>query len=195
MIFTAGSPTPSARMIETGAQGLSQDIALADLEAWLACRNTVLETRAQVRVHEAAIETALCDARKIRDRLEQALAGIGCAPAPDTGVERLVAGAEHAAELHQERTVRMQAGHGALAEADGRIEQREAEHRRAVAEERDWTLRWRQALSGCWMSAIVPAADVPHIMAAVDTASELANRASGTPRPHAENRSDGTGSG
>jgi hypothetical protein len=125
----------------------ADDVALADVEGWLARREKVLEMREAVLTAERDLREAKVDEQETHDRLKTALDGIGLSYNPESGFEGLLGAAQ--AILDREGETR--ALRAAAVERKRELLPRERAAEQANADEQIWTSSWATACKACWL--------------------------------------------
>ena len=144
----------------------ADDVALANIEAWLARREKVLEIREDVLTAERELREAKADAQETYDRLKAALDAVGLSYNPEPGFEGLLRVAQEILDREGEtRALR-----AAAAERRRELLQRERAGEQAHADEQAWSGSWVKVCRGCWLgdkTEIPTLATVREILSAV----------------------------
>jgi uncharacterized protein YhaN len=155
-----------AAAVRTMAASFADDVALTDVESWLARRQKVLETREAVLTAERDLREAEADAREAHDRLKAAVDGAGVSYDSESGFDDLLT----AAQLILDREANIRALRASADERKRELLQRERTAEQAIADEQIWTTSWATACKACWLGdqAKIPAlATVREILSAV----------------------------
>ncbi|MGC2777679.1 MAG: hypothetical protein WA418_18790, partial [Bradyrhizobium sp.] len=155
-----------AAAVRAMAPSFADDVALTDVEGWLARREKVLEIREAVLTAERDLREAKADEQEAHDRLKAALDGVGLSYDPESGFEALLGGAQGILDREGEtRALR-----AAAIERKRELLQRERAAEQAYADEQIWTRSWATACKACWLGdrAEIPTlATVREILSAV----------------------------
>jgi uncharacterized protein YhaN len=155
---------------------LPPTMALAELEAWLAGRDTALKTRVSLLQAERDLGHARADAENARNLLVRALAEASVPHDAADDLAGLAARAQAALRQRAGQQAIRQKRHDAAREAANR--QRDLD--RAEAADRDWQESWVRACQACWLrDHAVPVAGVREILDVLgDLGPALERRAS-----------------
>jgi len=155
-----------AAAIAATCPALSDNMPLAQFEAWLARRGRALEARALVHAAENDLREAQADAVAVRDRLVGALGAAGLPQDPDARFETLLVAGQGVID----REVELKALRASLEDRQRDLSSREREVEKATGADRDWSASWTKACSACWLGegGTVPTlATVREILAAI----------------------------
>jgi uncharacterized protein YhaN len=129
------------------ATSFADDVALTDVEGWLAQREKVLEVREAVLTAERDLREANTDEQETYERLKTALNGVHFSYDPESGFEDLLGVAQAILDLEGEtRALR-----AAAVERKRELLQRERAAEQATADEQIWTRSWAMACKACWL--------------------------------------------
>ena len=144
-------------MSRTGADNLPPDIELPKLTGWMQRRAEVLDTLSRIDRENVEIDRAQRSANQHRERLANALTGVGLSHEPDVNLEELIEAAREAVALDTERRAEWMAARQRLDRANADLERRKADTRRAGEDDRAWRQDWTAALSNSWLAETDPA--------------------------------------
>ncbi|HQS46578.1 MAG TPA: AAA family ATPase [Xanthobacteraceae bacterium] len=148
------------------APALAETLAVPDLEHWLAWRAAALEAHAALRAAARDLDEVRADFADAERRLAAALGAAGHIPAPDAGLDSLLAQAQEAVD----RVSGIRALQAAVDERRSEMAARARLAAQAAEAERAWTAAWGAACEACWLGerGDVPAlGSVREILAAV----------------------------
>ncbi|HEX5418863.1 MAG TPA: AAA family ATPase [Gammaproteobacteria bacterium] len=126
---------------------LPQDLSLPGLEAWLERREKALDTRTALKQAERDFEAARACGEETRKQLAEALDSAGVPYDADASIHALMAAAQAALD----RETELKALRRAIEERERDATARELSSEQAAAAERDWSRRWMECCSGCWL--------------------------------------------
>lgn len=155
-----------AASVRAMSTSFADDVALTEVEGWLARREKVLEMRGAVLTAERDLREAKADEQEAHDRLKTVLDGIGLSYDPESGFEGLLGAAQ--AILDGEGETR--ALRAAAVERKRELLPRERAAEQADADEQIWTRSWATACKACWLGdqAEIPTlATVREILSAI----------------------------
>lgn len=136
-----------AAAVRAMAPSFADDVALTDVEGWLARREKVLEIREAVLTAERDLREAKADEQKAYERLKTALDGVGLSYDPESGFEGLLG----AAQTILDREGETRALRAAAVERKRELLQRERAAEQANADEQIWARSWATACKACWL--------------------------------------------
>jgi uncharacterized protein YhaN len=144
-----------AAAVRTMAASFADDVALTDVEGWLARREKVLETREAVLTAERDLRDAEADAQEAHDRLKAAVDGAGLSYDSESCFDDLLT----AAQVILDREGNIRALRASADERKRELLQRERAAEQASADEQIWTTSWATACKACWLGdqAEIPA--------------------------------------
>ena len=155
-----------AAAVRAMAPSFADDVALTDVEGWLARREKVLEIREAVLTTERDLREAKADEQEAYERLRTALDGVDLSYDPESGFESLLG----VAQTILDREGETRALRAAAVERKRELLQRERAAQQANADEQIWTRSWATACKACWLGdqAEIPMlATVREILSAV----------------------------
>ena len=136
-----------AAAVRATATSFAIDVALADVEGWLARREKALEIRESVLTAERDLREAKTDEQETHDRLKTALDGTGLSYNPESGIEGLLGVAQTILDREGETRVLRDAA----VERKRELLQRERAAEQANADEQIWIRSWATACKACWL--------------------------------------------
>ncbi len=136
-----------AAAVRAMAPSFADDVALADVEGWLARREKVLEIREAVLTAERDLREAKVDEQETYDRLTAALDGLDLSYDPESGVDDLLGLAQTTLDREGETRVLR----AAALERKRELLQRERAAEQANADDQTWTRSWASACKACWL--------------------------------------------
>ena len=155
-----------AAAVRAMAPSFADDVALADVEGWLARREKVLEIREAVLTAERDLREAKVDEQETYERLKTALDGVDLSYDPEVGFEGLLGVAQTILDREGETRVLR----AAAVERKRELLQRERAVEQSNADEQIWTRSWATACKACWLgeqTEIPTLATVREILSAV----------------------------
>jgi uncharacterized protein YhaN len=158
-----------AAAVRAIAASFGDDVALTNVEGWLARREKVLDIRQAVLTAERDLREAKADEQETHDRLKTALDGVGLSYDTESGVEGLLALAQ--AILDREGEIRALCA--AAVERKSEVLQRERAAEQANANEQTWTGAWATACKACWLGDQAEIPTLPTVREILSAVADL----------------------
>ena len=149
---------------------LPKDMSLPQLETWLAKREKVLESFAEIKKADREIEATEKDGKRIRSKLIEALGTVGIDSEPDASVDTLRLLAQEMIDREMELgTLRTDVNKG---EYDVDVRTRKVEREKKA--DKNWTQRWEKLCTGCWLGNEGTIPTIPTVREILKALDELA---------------------